>query len=161
MACEGIYCLFPLSLLPPSDPKLMNAIHTSARCAEDQKTIRVLIVEDDALLACESARSLEEAGIEVAGVASSGTAALKLLNAAAADAVIISVEIEGELDGIETARVMRARGATPAIIFMTAHGDPDTAERIRGINPEGFLLKPVMPDDLVSAVNIALKRGTA
>jgi DNA-binding NarL/FixJ family response regulator len=139
----------------------MNANQTSARCAEDQKTIRVLIVEDDALLACESARSLEEAGIEVAGVASSGTAALKLLNAAAADAAIVSVEIEGELDGIETARQMRARDAALVIIFVTAHGDPDTAERIRAVNPEGFLLKPVMPDDLVSAVNVALKHGTA
>lgn len=137
----------------------MHHNQASAFSAGEQKTVRVLIVEDDALVAWDTAQSLEDAGIEVAGVVSSGTAALEQLDAAKPDVVLMDVHIEGDLDGVETARMMRARGASPAIIFVTGFGDPDTAARIRAVKPEGYLQKPIMPDQLVCAVILAVRPG--
>lgn len=120
---------------------------------------RVLIVEDDAMIAWDMSLSLEAAGFEVCGIVSNGAAALQQATEAGPDVVLMDVNLKEGMDGIETARELRARKAGTPIIFVTGFGDPETSARIRAVNPNGYLLKPVMPEELEAAIIRALETG--
>lgn len=131
----------------------------AARGKTWNKTPRVLIVEDEGMIAWDMSLSLEAAGLEVIGIVATGAAALESL-ADGPDVVLMDVRLKEGPDGLETARAIRERGAGPAIIIITGFGDPDTAARIRAINPDAYVLKPVMPEELVQAIRQVLKSGS-
>jgi DNA-binding NarL/FixJ family response regulator len=139
-------------ILPPD-------LESARRSGDSKEKPRVLIVEDDAMIAWDMSLSLEAAGFEVCGIVSNGTAALERANAAGPDVVLMDVNLKEGMDGIETARAIRERRAGTPIIFVTGFGDPETSARIRAINPNGYLLKPVMPEELEAAVIRALETG--
>lgn len=116
---------------------------------------RVLIVEDDALLAWEMALDLETAGFQVCGVVASGPAALEGIVAGPA-VVLMDVDLKGELDGTETVRRLRAQGHKTPVVFVTGFADPETKARIQALSGSAHLLKPVRPEELVAAVQRAL-----
>lgn len=120
---------------------------------------RVLIVEDDAMIAWDMSLSLEAAGFQVCGIVSNGAAALEQAREIGPDVVLMDVNLKEGMDGIETARAIRERRANTPIIFVTGFGDPETSSRIRAINPNGYLLKPVMPEELEAAIIRALETG--
>jgi DNA-binding NarL/FixJ family response regulator len=120
---------------------------------------RVLIVEDDAMIAWDMSLSLEAAGFEVCGIVSNGAAALEQAREIGPDVVLMDVNLKEGMDGIETARAIRERRADTPIIFVTGFGDPETSARIRALNPNGYLLKPVMPEELEAAIIRALETG--
>lgn len=117
---------------------------------------RVLIVEDDAMIAWDTALTLEGAGFEVAGIVATGADAVAQA-VTEPDLILMDVNLKGEMDGIETARALRARGTRARIIFITGYGDPQTAARVRAFAPDGYLLKPVMPEELEAVVREALQ----
>jgi DNA-binding response OmpR family regulator len=120
---------------------------------------RVLIVEDDAMIAWDMSLSLEAAGFQVCGIVSNGMAALEQARDIGPDVVLMDVNLKEGMDGIETARAIRERRADTPIIFVTGFGDPETSARIRAVNPNGYLLKPVMPEELEAAIIRALETG--
>ena len=120
---------------------------------------RVLIVEDDAMIAWDMSLSLEAAGFQVCGIVSNGAAALEQATHTGPDVVLMDVNLKEGMDGIETARALRERQSTTPIIFVTGFGDPETSARIRSVNPNGYLLKPVMPEELEAAIIRALETG--
>lgn len=151
-------------LLPNSSAKTHGSIlrekPDSARRAGDVKEKpRVLIVEDDAMIAWDMSLSLEAAGFQVCGIVSNGTAALERTSDSGPDVVLMDVNLKEGMDGIETARAIRERRAGTPIIFVTGFGDPETSARIRAVNPNGYLLKPVMPEELEAAIIRALETG--
>jgi DNA-binding response OmpR family regulator len=108
---------------------------------------RILIVEDDATIALGLRMLLYHWGYDVIAVAASGEHALVLAAAEPPDLVLMDVRLQGRMDGIETASVLRFERATP-VLFLTAQHDPSTLERIAGSEAGGVLLKPVDPDHL-------------
>jgi DNA-binding NarL/FixJ family response regulator len=118
---------------------------------------RILIVEDDAMVAWDMSISLEEHGFAVCGIAADGIGALAQVDHAAPDIVLMDVNLKGAIDGIETVRILKARRPDLAIIFVTGFGDPDTAARIGALAPAGYLLKPVDPQELADEINRVLK----
>jgi two-component system, response regulator PdtaR len=121
--------------------------------------IRVLIVEDEALIAWDTRLSLELEGFQVCDVAPNGATAIALFEEHRPDVVIMDVNMPGEIDGIEAAHIIRARDNDARIVFLTAFGDPQTMRRIEAVRPNGILLKPAMTDELTLSVRRAAKHA--
>ena len=117
---------------------------------------RILVVEDDFLIATEMETALYEAGFDVAGVAASADEAVELAEAQNPALAVIDVRLGGERDGIDAAveifRKLRIR-----CIFATAYYDQHSVERARPAMPLGWLQKPYSKASLVNAVRRALK----
>src|ERR1700722_8279520 len=95
---------------------------------EPARAYRVLVVEDEGLIALDIARRLELLGHEVLGPAATAEEALALVPGA--EIVLMDIRIDGDRDGIETALEIRTRYHLP-IIFLTAHADRATLERAK------------------------------
>lgn len=117
---------------------------------------RILIVEDEGVVAWDMERSLRDA-YDVTGVAGTAEEALDRAARDTPDLVLMDIRIRGDVDGISAAELLRARHNVP-VVYLTAHGDNDTMERARKTDPYGYLLKPFKRPDLLSAVSIALYR---
>ena len=118
---------------------------------------RILVVEDEGIVAWDIQRSLSDLGFEVTGVASTAEEAAQLTSEGRPDLVLMDIHIQGEQDGIAAADILRTRYGV-AVIYLTAHGDAETIERARWTEPLGYLLKPFKKTELYTAVQIALSR---
>ncbi len=117
---------------------------------------KILIVEDEALVADFIAEVLTEKGHRIIGIADNGQRALDLASAHCPDLVLMDIEIKGALDGIQTAS--RLKGACAAsVIFLTAYKDDETLALAIDQSPCAYLVKPVTEAELTAAVTIALR----
>lgn len=116
---------------------------------------RILIVEDEMLIAKDIEGMLLGLGYEVAGQASSGEAAVEAALSARPDLVLMDVILKGAVDGVEATGLIKARVDLP-IVFLTAHTDEATLERIKVSEPAGCLFKPVDQRELRAAIDMAL-----
>lgn len=119
--------------------------------------VRVLIVEDEWILAAELEDRLSRLGCVVAGTASSGERALAIAAAEPLDLVLMDVRLKGDLDGVETTRRLLARTALP-VVFVTAHTDDETIGRAQEAGAAGYLAKPVRERDLYATLSTVLQR---
>ena len=119
------------------------------------KPTRVLIVEDEAIIAMDLAQRLENYGYTVTGIAASSDQAIELFDATSPDLVMMDIVIRGALDGVETAARLRERRDVP-VIYLTAFSDDETLRRARATAPQGYLLKPFRPDDIRASIEVAL-----
>ena len=118
---------------------------------------RVLVVEDQALIALALAADLTEMGCDVVGRAVSGEAAVELAWRLVPDTVIMDVNLTGAMDGIDAAaRIREARA--PRLIFVTAYTDGPDRRRMEALGPVAILTKPYHPSELNLAVNVAARR---
>lgn len=120
----------------------------------DNNTIRILIVEDELLIAEDMKMQLEELDYKVIGIASSYEEGLHLAQTHKPDIAMVDVVIDGDKDGIELASELRNQLSMP-IIFVTSHADQKTVERAKKLKPNGYLVKPFNSKDLYSAIEIA------
>jgi len=117
---------------------------------------RILVVEDDFLVAAEVEEALSDAGFDVAEVATTAEEAVALARARKPALVVMDVRLAGEHDGIHAAvEIFRTLGIRS--IFATAHYDQDSLERAKPAMPLGWLQKPYSMVSLISAVGRALK----
>ena len=116
---------------------------------------QILIVEDDDILARIISWRLTNLGYEVCGKAASGVEAMDLLVEAKPDLVLMDINIKGDIDGIETAGMIKKEFRLP-VVFLTSHSDGQTLERAKAIRPDGFVLKPFGDNDLRVAIELAL-----
>ncbi len=116
---------------------------------------RILIVEDEPIVAEDIKGLLEKLGYEVAGMAANGDQALALAPAANPDMILMDISMAGSLDGIETAVQLRRRHQLP-IIFLTAYSDEQTLDRAREAEPFGYIIKPFDEHSLRSTLEMAL-----
>jgi two-component system, cell cycle sensor histidine kinase and response regulator CckA len=118
----------------------------------------VLVVEDERIVAMDLQEELGRLGYDAYAVASSGEEAIARAAERCPDIVLMDIRIEGQLDGIETAAILRERFGIPCI-FLTAHADEATVGRAKQTEPFGYLLKPVHPAELSRSLEIALFRS--
>lgn len=118
------------------------------------------MVEDEGIVATDIERCLEDAGFEVTGIAASAEDALREASRDCPDLVLMDVRIQGDADGIEAGHELHQRFGLP-IVYLTAHGDPDTIERAKKTEPLAFLLKPFKPNELTHVIEFALNRSRA
>ena len=116
-----------------------------------------LIVEDQYVVAENLRTEVEAMGYEVAGLASSGKEALRLARLKKPDLVLMDIKLRGEMDGIDTAMVLR-RELDVASFFLTAFSGDDLLHRAREAEPLGFLVKPFERSGLRAGLEMALYR---
>ncbi len=119
--------------------------------------IRILIVEDEILVANHLKRTLTQFGYEVTGIASSGQKALQYVGEHPVDLVLMDIVLKGEWDGVETADQIRQRWDIP-IVYLTAYSDQETLNRAIGTNPFGYILKPFKEKDIYINIQVALHK---
>jgi CheY-like chemotaxis protein len=119
------------------------------------KSARILIIEDDQLVASYIEDVLNGAGFSVAGIAASGNEALAIAAQQPLQLALIDIQLAGSMDGIELARLMRLEFNVPTI-FLSGLIDPNTIRRAETAQPLGFLHKPFVPSRLFNAIELAL-----
>lgn len=122
-----------------------------------QKRPCILIVEDEQVVAMDLERSLRQLGYEVAGVADEADEALRLIETADPDLVLMDIQIAGKRDGISLAEEIRSRWEIP-VVFATAHTNPETIDRAESAAPFGYLVKPFRLNDLNATLVVALQQ---
>ena len=121
---------------------------------------KVLIVDDDAVVAVTMQQLLTLVDFDVVGVAAAVSDALCLAENTHPDLAIFAVDLAGRRDGIEGAAILRDTLGLP-VVFVTAHGDLATRTRAAAVEPVAYLDKPVHPRHLIRAVEHAatMSRG--
>jgi DNA-binding LytR/AlgR family response regulator len=119
--------------------------------------MKILIVEDQMLIAANIANQLEGIGYEVVGIIPRGEEAVKFVQNEKPDLVLMDINLKGELDGIETAKKLLQDGQIP-IIYLTANSDDAHFERAKETNPYAFISKPFKKLDLQRAIELASAR---
>lgn len=119
--------------------------------------VSILIVEDDNVIAQIADWRLKNLGYKVCGKAATGAEAMELLEKHKPDIVLMDINIKGDIDGIETAKLMKERFSIP-VVYVTSHSEGPTLERAKETKPDGFILKPFDDDDLRVAIELALRK---
>src|SRR5258706_7810359 len=101
---------------------------------------RILIVEDEGIIAKDIERALKKLAYDVVDIVSTSEEALARTAEHRPDLVLMDVMLKGELDGIETAQRIRHQYGLP-VVYLTAFGDPTTLQRATATAPFGYLLK--------------------
>lgn len=122
----------------------------------------ILIVEDEAVIAMDLQRRLEQLGYGVTAIASTGVEALAEMDRCRPNLVLMDIQLEGghagiNIDGVETARRIAAKYPVP-VIFVTSFTDEATVTRAGLCGPSGYIVKPFTDRDLSTAIQIALHR---
>ena len=118
---------------------------------------RVLVVEDEKIIAKDIESTLKRIGHESAGSVARGEDAIMAAEREKPDMVLMDITLKGEMDGIEAAKIINDRFNIP-IVYITAHQDEDTIEKTKGTNPYGYITKPLDDRDLSTAINSAMYR---
>ena len=119
---------------------------------------RILIVEDEAIVAMEIESSLQSLGYTVTSIADNGEKAIEKAEEEKPDLVLMDIRIKGEMDGIDAAEVIRSKFEIP-VIFSTAYLDEERIERAKITIPFGYVLKPIQERDLKVTIEMALYIG--
>ncbi len=122
------------------------------------KTVRILIVEDEAIIGMELQARLTRQGYEVPFVVDTGPKAIQKAGEMDPDLILMDIFLKGDMDGIEAAEEIRQKYAFP-IVFLTANTDKNTFERAKQSAPLGYIQKPFQENVLFSTIEIALYKG--
>lgn len=116
---------------------------------------RILIVEDERIVAFNIQGRLEELGYTVVAATSSGEDAIKAIGSQKPDLVLMDIKLKGNIDGIEAAERIRNQFQIP-VVYLTAYTDEETLNRAKFTEPYGYILKPFEARDLGSTIEMAL-----
>jgi CheY-like chemotaxis protein len=119
--------------------------------------VSVLVVEDDNVIAKIAEWRLKNLGYEMCGRAVTGAEAMEMVVKHKPDIVLMDINLKGDVDGIETARMIK-KGFNIPVIYVTSHSDGPTLERARDTKPDGFIVKPFEDNDLRVAIELAFKK---
>ncbi|MDD1694816.1 MAG: response regulator [Methanoregula sp.] len=118
---------------------------------------KILLVEDDNIIAKVADWRLKNLGYTVCGRATTGAEAMEIVVNQKPDLVLMDINIQGDIDGIETAKMIK-KGFNIPVVYVTSHSDGATLERAKATNPDGFIIKPFDDEDLRVAIELALKK---
>ncbi len=115
---------------------------------------RILIVEDEQVVAEQLRQSLTAQGYEIVGVADSGEQAIAKGKQNRPDLVLMDIMLSGSMDGISAAQELQPLGIP--VIYLTAYSEPNLVDRAQHTEPLGFVTKPARPGELTAAIQLAL-----
>lgn len=118
---------------------------------------RVLVVEDEVLIAGDIQETLVRLGYDVPITVSTGQRALLAMTELQPNLILMDIKLRGEMDGVDTAAEIRRQVDVP-IVYLTSHSDEDTLTRAKATGPHGYLLKPFTERELRTAIEVALHR---
>jgi len=118
---------------------------------------KILLVEDDDVIARVAEWRLKNLGYTLCGRATTGAEAMEIVVRNKPDIVLMDINIKGEIDGIETAKMIK-KGFNIPVIYVTSHSDGPTLERAKATQPDGFIVKPFEDNDLRVAIELALNK---
>lgn len=116
---------------------------------------KILVVEDQNIVALNLRNRLKNMGYIVPTIAISGEEAIRKTELTTPDLVLMDIMLKGDMDGIEATRVIKSRFSVP-VIYLTACIDIGTLERAKLTEPSGYISKPFKEEDLVSNIELAL-----
>ena len=116
---------------------------------------KILIVEDELVIALSIKKSLEKLGYEVTGMVTTGEEAVDKAFEQDHDLILMDIILSGSIDGIEAARRIRKESDIP-VIYLTANADSATLERARDTLPYGYLNKPINERDLLTNIDSSI-----
>jgi DNA-binding response OmpR family regulator len=117
---------------------------------------KILIVEDESLVALDLSQSVESLGYEVVGIVSNSKDAIELTCKEKVDLVLMDICIKGDTDGIDTAKAIKIYDKNIQIIYSTALSGEEDIKRAVKTNPSAYIIKPVGIHSLQAAMEIAL-----
>ncbi|WP_373534765.1 putative bifunctional diguanylate cyclase/phosphodiesterase [Microcoleus sp.] len=118
---------------------------------------KILIVEDESIIAEDISDSLISLGYKITDIVYSGEEAIQSATESRPDLVLMDVNLQGEIDGITAAEVIRSRFAIP-VVYLTAYADENTLRRVNSTKPFGYIVKPFEEKNLHTTIQIALHR---
>ena len=121
-------------------------------------TDKILVVEDERLVAEDIAECLRSVGYDVIGTAKSCAEAVVQVEEGRPDLVLMDITLRGDVDGIDTAHILKDRFATP-VVFLTAYSQKTILDRAKEVEPLGYVVKPFDEGSLVSTVEMALHKA--
>jgi two-component system cell cycle sensor histidine kinase/response regulator CckA len=119
------------------------------------RKIKILVAEDELIVAKNIENQLVKIGYEVVATADSGEEAVARAAQTKPDLVLMDIKLAGEMDGVEAARQIYERFHIPAV-YLTAYADNETLHRAKLTDPYGYVIKPFEPKKLHTAIEIAL-----
>jgi|APIni6443716594_1056825.scaffolds.fasta_scaffold393436_1 CheY-like chemotaxis protein len=117
---------------------------------------KILIVEDEQLIGLMLAENVRELGCQVTTVVTNGQAAVRAIRNELPDAILMDISLDGVMDGIETARIIKAKQDIP-ILFFTGYQDQQLLDRARAIRPVGIVDKLDTTDNIRAAISSLLQ----
>ena len=118
----------------------------------------ILIVEDESIVALDLALQLQDLGYGVSGTAASGEQALQMAWQLTPDLILMDVRLQGKIDGIEAAALLR-KGHDIPVIYLTSHSDSETVQRAAATAPYGYLTKPFQIKELHAGIEVAMTKA--
>lgn len=122
------------------------------------KNRKLLVVEDQVIIALDLKNTLENLGYTVIGIAGSGEECLEMISKDKPDLVLMDIMLSGDIDGITAATILRAAYDIP-VIYLTAHSDENFLKKANLTGPYGYIVKPIEEKDLYTSIEIALHRS--
>ena len=119
------------------------------------KKAKILVVEDEGIMALALTRKLENFGYSAPVTVSTGEEAVQMTKKVDFDLILMDIILEGEMDGIEAATIIAEQSEVP-VIYLTANSDLTTFRRAKATNPAGYILKPFDDEQLHSTINMSL-----
>jgi CheY-like chemotaxis protein len=119
--------------------------------------IKILVVEDENIIALNIKNKLKKLGYSVPSIASTGEEAIKKADITFPDLVLMDIMLKGDMDGVEAARQIRDKFDIP-IIYLTAYSDDSILERAKLTEPYGYILKPFKENDLRTSIEVAIHK---
>jgi diguanylate cyclase (GGDEF)-like protein/PAS domain S-box-containing protein len=124
------------------------------------KQARILVVEDESIVALDIQDRLESLGYEVPATVASGERAIEQAGALRPDLVLMDIQLQGRMDGVEAADQIRQRFGIP-VIYLTANADHPTVQRAKVTEPFGYVIKPFEERELHTTIEVALYKHQA
>ena len=117
--------------------------------------LKILIVEDEAIVAKELAARLKMLGYVIAGITDNYNDSVEMIKEVKPDLILIDIQLHGELDGVELAKHTKENYDIP-FIYLTSQADPATVGRAKETNPAAYLLKPYNERELQISIDLAI-----
>lgn len=121
---------------------------------------RVLIVEDEPVIAENISMYLDNNDFEVSAIAYDSGEAIEQLQKNTPDAAILDINLESEEDGIDIANFINQKYPIP-FLFLTSYSDKETLQRAKNVNPSGYIVKPFNEKTLLASLEIAINNHAA
>jgi two-component system, cell cycle sensor histidine kinase and response regulator CckA len=118
---------------------------------------KIVIVEDEGLIAADLQGRLEREGYQVPGIAATGGEALQLVRAESPDLVLMDIRLAGDLDGIQVADKVRQEFDIP-VVYLTAYEDRETLQRASQTQAFGYIKKPIAAASLQGSIEMAISK---